>query len=109
MVSPARSLRGSRPRPRAKPRRTPAARQPGKAPNLRAAENPRATGVSPPSPEPNPPATRRSLAPGRVAFSASTVSLAQESCARLVARYGDCKVDDAAVMVALGGDGLMLE
>ena len=65
--------------------------------------------MSPLIPEPAPPATRRSIAPGRVAFSASTAALAQEGCARLVARYGDCRADDAAVVVALGGDGQMLE
>jgi NAD+ kinase len=65
--------------------------------------------VSPLVPEPSPPASRRSIAPGRIAFSASSAPLAQESCARLVARYGDCGVDQAGVVVTLGGDGQMLE
>jgi NAD+ kinase len=46
---------------------------------------------------------------GRVAFTASNTPLAQESCARLVARYGTCRLDEAEVVVALGGDGFMLE
>ena len=32
-----------------------------------------------------------------------------EACERLTARYGDAGLDDADVIVALGGDGLMLE
>ena len=56
-----------------------------------------------------PPANRRAITPGRVAFSPSTAPIAQESCARLVARYGDCKPEQAEVVVALGGDGQMLE
>ena len=39
---------------------------------------------------------------------ASTVGLAQEALARLVARHGQRPVDAAEVIVALGGDGLML-
>jgi len=55
------------------------------------------------------PSTRRDVTPGRVAFSASSAPLAQESFARLVARYGECAVEQAEVVVTLGGDGQMLE
>ena len=45
----------------------------------------------------------------RITFAAAPTRLAQECLARLAARYGN-HVDDAAdVVVALGGDGLMLE
>jgi len=45
----------------------------------------------------------------RIAFTASERPEAQEGRARLVARYGDAAVDEADVIVALGGDGFMLE
>ena len=51
----------------------------------------------------------RSIGNGRIAILSSPTELAQESRARLVARYGDCSLDDAQVAVALGGDGFMLE
>lgn len=44
----------------------------------------------------------------RIGFMASSVSEAQDAMARLQARYGACPVDDCDVVVALGGDGLML-
>ena len=47
--------------------------------------------------------------PDRIAFCASPTVLATEACERLVARYGDCPLDQAAVVVPLGGDGFMLE
>jgi NAD+ kinase len=47
--------------------------------------------------------------PGRIAICASPTTLAGEARDRLVARYGDCSVEHAAVVVALGGDGFMLE
>ena len=65
--------------------------------------------MNPIVPEPSAPATRRAVTPGRVAFSASSALLAQESFARLVARYGECALDQAEVVVTLGGDGQMLE
>ena len=46
---------------------------------------------------------------GRIAFIASSAEAALEAQARLVARYGDCDPDHALAIVALGGDGLMLE
>ncbi|HKS63888.1 MAG TPA: NAD kinase [Xanthobacteraceae bacterium] len=45
----------------------------------------------------------------RIAFVASPIAEAQEARARLVARYGDTRPDDAEIIVALGGDGLMLQ
>ncbi|MBU6499646.1 MAG: NAD kinase [Rhodospirillales bacterium] len=45
----------------------------------------------------------------RISFVASPAPLALESRARLVARYGDCPAESAEVVVALGGDGFMLE
>ncbi|HXW27022.1 MAG TPA: NAD kinase [Xanthobacteraceae bacterium] len=44
----------------------------------------------------------------RIAFVASPNPEAEEARARLVARYGDAPIDAADVVVALGGDGLML-
>ncbi len=45
----------------------------------------------------------------RLAFTASDRPDAQAVRARLAARYGDVAVGDAQVIVALGGDGFMLE
>lgn len=45
----------------------------------------------------------------RLAFVASDRPEAQEVRARLAARYGDCPPETAQVVVALGGDGFMLE
>jgi NAD+ kinase len=45
----------------------------------------------------------------RVAFVASQTPEAEEARRRLSARYGDHRPDDADVIVALGGDGLMLQ
>jgi NAD+ kinase len=45
----------------------------------------------------------------RIAFVASPIAEAQEARERLVARYGDTRPDDAEIIVALGGDGLMLQ
>jgi NAD+ kinase len=45
----------------------------------------------------------------RLTFVASTRPEAQESRDRLAARYGDAGLDAAQVIVALGGDGFMLE
>lgn len=50
-----------------------------------------------------------SFDPSRIAFCASPAALASEALARLVARYGDCPLEQASVVVALGGDGFMLE
>jgi NAD+ kinase len=45
----------------------------------------------------------------RIAFVASTSPEAQQSRERLARRYGDCGPEQADVIVALGGDGLMLQ
>ena len=49
------------------------------------------------------------MTPPRLHFTASSSALALESKARLVAAYGDCPHDQAEIIVALGGDGFMLE
>src|SRR5262245_7837227 len=45
----------------------------------------------------------------RIAFVASPIAEAQAARARLSARYGDTAPEAADVIVALGGDGLMLQ
>src|SRR6266853_6890219 len=45
----------------------------------------------------------------RIAFVASPISEAQEARAQLCKRYGDASADTADVIVALGGDGFMLQ
>lgn len=45
----------------------------------------------------------------RLAFTASDRPEAQEAMERLRERYGDCPIPEAQVIVALGGDGFMLE
>ena len=45
----------------------------------------------------------------RIAFAAAPNPLAQEALARFAERYGNAPVDEAEVMVCLGGDGFMLE
>ena len=47
--------------------------------------------------------------PKKISFVASPAPDAQEALASLVARYGSVPADDAEVIVALGGDGLMLQ
>jgi NAD+ kinase len=44
-----------------------------------------------------------------IAFIAAHTEIAEAARARLVALYGDCPQKDADVIVALGGDGMMLE
>ena len=52
----------------------------------------------------------RPVPPGRIAFLASpTPTGATRAAQRLVARYGDCAPEQAALIVSLGGDGFMLE
>ena len=46
---------------------------------------------------------------GNIAIVASNHPEAQEAAERLIARYGNVKPADAAAIVALGGDGLMLQ
>src|SRR6201999_210967 len=45
----------------------------------------------------------------RIAFVASASPEAQQALAQLVKLYGNCAPADADVVVALGGDGLMLQ
>ena len=58
--------------------------------------------------EPSPPPRDRPP-PGRIGFAAARSALAEDARARLVARWGDAPADAAEVVVALGGDGFMLE
>ena len=44
----------------------------------------------------------------RIAFVASNAEIAIDAEARLAARYGNVPIDEAEVIVALGGDGFML-
>jgi NAD+ kinase len=48
-------------------------------------------------------------APERIAFFGAPTQLATEARARLIGRYGDAPLDAAQAVVALGGDGFMLE
>lgn len=48
-------------------------------------------------------------APGRIAFLASEAEIAQEALHSLSASYGNVPPAEAEVIVALGGDGFMLE
>ena len=50
-----------------------------------------------------------SIDPRRISFCAAPTALATEARARLVARFGDCPLENASVVVPLGGDGFMLE
>jgi NAD+ kinase len=45
----------------------------------------------------------------KIAFAAAPTVLAREARDRLAGRYGDCPLDQAEIVVALGGDGTMLE
>ena len=45
----------------------------------------------------------------RIAFLAGQTDAAQDARARLAARYGDVAPEEAGIVVALGGDGFMLE
>jgi len=45
----------------------------------------------------------------RISFTASPTVMAQESMARLIDVYGNAAPEDAEIIVALGGDGFMLE
>ncbi|WP_434288415.1 NAD kinase [Celeribacter sp. SCSIO 80788] len=45
----------------------------------------------------------------KIAFAASDAQLAQSALARLTARYASVPVEEADVIVALGGDGFMLQ
>ncbi len=51
----------------------------------------------------------RRFSEGRIAFDAAPTPVAAEALARLVARYGNCPMAQADIIVPLGGDGFMLE
>lgn len=51
----------------------------------------------------------RGILAGQIAFIAAPTKLATDARIALTARYGDCLLPRATVVVALGGDGLMLE
>jgi NAD+ kinase len=51
----------------------------------------------------------RSIPPGLIAFVAAATPIAIEARTALIARYGACDLSKARVVVALGGDGSMLE
>ena len=55
------------------------------------------------------PAELRPVPAGQIAFLAAPTQLASASREALVARYGDCRPEQAALIVSLGGDGFMLE
>jgi NAD+ kinase len=44
-----------------------------------------------------------------ISFTASPTSFSQDARDRLVERYGDCPIEEARIIVCLGGDGFMLE
>jgi NAD+ kinase len=59
---------------------------------------------------PGPPiAEDRGFLAGQIAFVAAPTAIANEARDALLSRYGACDLGKAAVVVALGGDGFMLE
>src|SRR3546814_2371546 len=56
-----------------------------------------------------PQAARAAAVAHRVAFVAADTAEARDASARLTARYGEVPPSEASLIVALGGDGLMLE
>jgi NAD+ kinase len=54
-------------------------------------------------------ASARTPSYDRIAFVASPITEAQDALQRLAAQYGNVAADTADVIVALGGDGLMLQ
>jgi NAD+ kinase len=63
-----------------------------------------------PVPPPGPPiAEDRGILANQIAFIAAPTAIANEARAGLVVRYGECPLHQAKVVVALGGDGFMLE
>lgn len=54
-------------------------------------------------------AAPRAISPGRICILSSPTELARGGQQRLEARYGHCGLEDADIVVALGGDGFMLE
>ncbi len=58
---------------------------------------------------PPPGSKSKALTATRIAFVASDAPEAQDGLATLAARYGQAEPEDAATIVALGGDGFMLQ
>ena len=59
---------------------------------------------------PGPPiAEDRGFLAGKIAIVAAATPIATDARKRLIARYGECPLPEATVVVALGGDGFMLE
>src|SRR5579871_6638386 len=56
-----------------------------------------------------PSVSSRPAVPSRIAFEAADTRDARAARAALVKRYGICEPDQAETIVALGGDGFMLE
>lgn len=53
--------------------------------------------------------TYRIPTPGTIHFAASDRPKAQDAFKELTKRYGNCKLEDASVIVPLGGDGTLLD
>lgn len=51
----------------------------------------------------------RGFLAGEIAFVAAPTPIASDARTTLISRYGECPIAQAAVVVALGGDGFMLE
>jgi NAD+ kinase len=60
-------------------------------------------------PPASPIAEDRAILAGQIAFRAAPTPIATDARDALIARYGECPLPQAAVVVALGGDGFMLE
>ena len=56
-----------------------------------------------------PAAEDRGILADQIAFVAAPTPIANEARNALIARYGECPLDRAKIVVALGGDGFMLE
>lgn len=64
----------------------------------------------PPALLPGPPvAEDRGIRANQIAFVAAPTPIANEARNALIARYGECPLNAAKIVVALGGDGFMLE
>jgi len=51
----------------------------------------------------------RGFRAGQITFLAAPTAIANEACEALMRQYGACPLEKAAAVVALGGDGFMLE
>ena len=55
------------------------------------------------------PQQESAVALGKIAFRASPTPAAQEALSQLIVRYGQAELDQAGIIVCLGGDGFMLQ